>query len=590
MLFFKHMMQKFFSRPTFLVFLVGCFSLVVLVCFFSHSFSLGKISQNHSITQRLNSKKISQTGKKSSQQGHLTSSVHHEPAPLDHLSEEEASSFPGAIVVEAKEIDGPEPGEKTRLRILKTECKYPMLRTEEVIDAAHNNVLSRAEMAADHFLVTLPKNEDPNLFFKKMGSQAVQMTRVTDATPLYRVDLASASLDALPQALQQSDGATRGIGEADFMLHERKTPNNHLYRCQWALLGNQNYYEFYYYDPSYNFPFMISPPYKIAHGVNAPAAWDIRTDASSVIVAVIDSGIRYTHQSLAPNMWHNPSPSADRDLYGWNAVSNNGDPMDDVHHGTHCAGTIGAIGNNKLGTCGVAWKVQLMACKALDQNGRGYDSDIVVCWDYALSHGAQIMNCSFDGYWWSYAAYEAMKRAHDQGVIVVCATGEDSLTTETPDYPSDFQLDNIINVTALSPDGTMPDWCNVGPTTIALAAPGEDILSTWNDSDSSYEYMSGTSCAAPFVTGAFALLKAQFPNESYQQLIARLLTSVDPLPSLKRKTITGGALNIAKALTGPTPGPKSFHHPSESWATYLLSIRDENAGTSDFSDWYESNW
>ncbi|MCX6958599.1 MAG: S8 family peptidase [Verrucomicrobiae bacterium] len=562
-------MEKFFSRPTFLLSLLGCLSLVILVCFFPHPFSLGEISKNRSITQRLDSKKFPQIGKNASQPRHLTSSVYHDPAPLDHLSEQEEALFPGASVVEAKEIDGPEPGEKTRLRILKTECKYPMLRTEEVIDTAHNNVVSRAEMAADHFLVTLPKNEDPNLFFKKMGTQAVQMTRVTEATALYRVDLASSSLDALPQGLQQSDAATRGMGEANFMVHEREVPNNRLYYCQWPLLESENYYEYFWYN---SIPYPLKTPLAIAHGVNASAAWDIRTDASSVIVAVIDSGIRYTHQSLAPNMWHNPSPSAAGDLYGWNAVSNNGDPMDDEGHGTHCAGTIGAVGDNSLGTCGVAWKVQLMACKAMNKNGTGYHSDQVVCLDYALSHGAQIMNCSFGGYFWSYAQYGAFKRAHDQGVIVVCAAGEDSLTTETPDYPSDYQLDNMINVTALSSDGTMPDWCNVGPTIIALAAPGEDILSTWNDSDSSYDYMAGTSCAAPFVTGAFALLKAQFPNESYQQLIARLVNSVDQLPSLKGKTITGGTLNIAKALTGPTPGPESFYHPHESWSTYVKSL------------------
>ena len=320
-----------------------------------------------------------------------------------------------------------------------------------------------------------------------------------------------------------------------------------------------------------------------------------------MIVAVIDSGIRYTHQSLAPNMWHNPHPSQAGDLYGWNAVSNNGDPMDDYHHGTHCAGTIGAAGNsdslNPLkGTCGVAWKVQLMACKYLNDTGIGYGSDEIVCIDYALDHGAQIINCSFGCYFWSYAEYDAYKRAHDQGVIVVCAAGEDSLTIETPDYPSTFQLDNIVNVTAFLDDGTIPEWCNVGPTTITLAAPGNEILSTWNDSDSSYNYMNGTSCAAPFVTGTFALLKAQFSNESYQELIARLVNSVDKLPSLKGKTITGGTLNVAKALTGPTPGPELFYHPSESWSTYVQSL---NASGNDpyaiywmnrFNDWHESNW
>ncbi len=581
-------MKKHFSYRISIFLILGFLSLGIAFVFLN--FLGEKHSKSHAVIQRLQ-KRQSFCFQKDLAKSHRDTNSHvHEPAPLDHLSKEEEDTFPGAIVVEATEVDGPEAGQKTRLRILKTHSKYPMLRTEEVIDTAHLHLLSRAEMAADHFLVTLSKDEDPHLFFKKMGSEAIQMTRVLESTPLYRVDLASASLDALPQSLQQSDTSTRGVGEPDFLVHQSAIPNNRLYQCQWPLLGNQNYYQLYRYDAFWNYVLLdIFSPSKIAHGINAPAAWNIRTDASSVIVAVIDSGIRYTHQSLASNMWRNPFPSAAGDLYGWNAVDNNGDPMDDHYHGTHCAGTIGAVGNNRFGTCGVAWKAQLMACKCMDKNGSGYTSDEIICFDYALSHGAQIINCSFGGYWWSWANYDIYKRTHAQGVIVVVAAGEDSLNTETPDYPSCFQLDNIVNVTALSKDGTMPDWCNVGPTTITLAAPGDDILSTWNDSDVSYDYMTGTSCAAPFVTGAFALLKAQFPKESYQQLIARLVNSVNPLPSLKGKTITGGALNIAKALVGPTPEPKSFYHPKESWTT---CERSWNASYDnwDFTNWYGSEW
>jgi len=160
---------------------------------------------------------------------------------------------------------------------------------------------------------------------------------------------------------------------------------------------------------------------------------------------------------------------------------------------------------------------------------------------------------------------------------------------EILNYPSAYQLDNIVSVTALSEQGQLCDFCNIGPTTIGLAAPGEWILSTSNESDSAYNVRSGTSYAAPFVTGALALLKAQFPNETYQELIARLFRSVTPVPGLKGKTITGGTLNVAKALTGPTPTKDSFYHPQESWWLSMKSFNQSRENW-EFSDWYGSEW
>jgi hypothetical protein len=139
------------------------------------------------------------------------------PAPLDHLSEEEERYFPGAVVVEAAESEGPEADQKIRLRILKTNFKYPFIRTEELID--QQGVLSRAEMVADHFLVTLPTGTTPEAFFKKMGLQATLITRVTPDAPLYRVDLNSSSLNALPRSLEKGSEVPGAVCEPDLINH-----------------------------------------------------------------------------------------------------------------------------------------------------------------------------------------------------------------------------------------------------------------------------------------------------------------------------------------------------------------------------------
>lgn len=147
-----------------------------------------------------------------------TPAAHHQtPAPLDHLSEEEERSFPGGSVVEATEIEGPEADQKLRLRILKTNCKYPFIRVEELID--QQGVITRAEMVADHFLVTLPPNITPEAFLKKMGLQATLITRVTPDAPLYRVDLVSPSLNALPRGLEKGSNILGATCEPDFISH-----------------------------------------------------------------------------------------------------------------------------------------------------------------------------------------------------------------------------------------------------------------------------------------------------------------------------------------------------------------------------------
>lgn len=294
--------------------------------------------------------------------------------------------------------------------------------------------------------------------------------------------------------------------------------------------------------------------------VDAAAAWDLVTDAGEVIVAVVDSGIRTTHEDLAANLWRNPNEiegnglDDDRngivdDVFGYNALTGGGDPTDRSGHGTHVAGIIGAAGNNGKGSSGIAWKVRLMALRFIDETQGGSTSDAIACMDYAVAQGARVINASWGSAGRSRSLERAIVRARNAGVIVVAAAGNDGVNLEvTPSYPASYTQDNLLTVTATSRgDGLYPEG-NTGAVSVDLAAPGMEILSTWAGSDSDYLTATGTSMATPMVTGALALLIARHPDAEVATLRSALLGSVDPLPALAGKTVTGGRLNLAKAL------------------------------------------
>ena len=302
--------------------------------------------------------------------------------------------------------------------------------------------------------------------------------------------------------------------------------------------------------------------------IDAREAWNIRTDASSVVVAVLDSGARFAHQDLTANLWRNPGEVSGNgldddgngyvdDIYGINAIANNGNPSDDNGHGSHVAGIIGAVGNNNAGVVGVCWRVQLMICKFIDSAGNGWISDAIQSIDYARSKGAKVINLSWgDPDYNSQALYDAIASARDAGIIVVCACGNESLNNDlTPLYPASFSLNNIISVAATTRRDELASFSCYGPSTVDLGAPGDTIASCGNDSNTSYQYRSGTSMAAPAVAGACALVWAQFPSDNYNQIINRILNNVDSLPALAGKCLTGGRLNLNKALAGAPPTP-----------------------------------
>ena len=279
--------------------------------------------------------------------------------------------------------------------------------------------------------------------------------------------------------------------------------------------------------------------------IDAPETWAVRTSASNIVVAVVDTGIRYTHQDLASNMWVNPQDGS----HGIDVLAGTTNPYDDNGHGTRLAGVIGAVGNNGLGVAGVAWQIQLMACKFVDQSGNGSISDALVCLDYARTNGARIINASWGLDATSLSLSNAMVALRAAGIQVVAAAGNNARDIDAiPYYPASFDLDNIIVATATTRQDALYSLSNLGPTNVDLAAPGYEIFSTDHASDNAYALDEGTSMAAAYTTGALALLRAAHPAESPAQIINRLLTAVDPLTELLGNCVSGGRLNLRRAM------------------------------------------
>ena len=303
----------------------------------------------------------------------------------------------------------------------------------------------------------------------------------------------------------------------------------------------------------------------VGKDISASAGWDILNNAPNVVVAVVDTGIRYTHEDLAANMWRNPDETPNNnidddgnglidDVHGINAINGTGNPMDDGDHGTHVAGIIGGVGNNGKGITGVAWNVKLMACKFIASDGYGSWSDAVQAIDYAIEEGAHVINASFGGPAYSSALFAAIQRARAAGIIFVAAAGNEQYNLDSiQTYPACYSLDNIVVVGASTRSDTFDaSYSNYGVNNVDLFAPGTSVYSTWGSGDSAYRSETGTSMASPHVAGAVALMRARYTNLTSGQIIGRLLASVDVLSAYSGRCRTGGRLNLAKAL-GPDP-------------------------------------
>jgi len=308
--------------------------------------------------------------------------------------------------------------------------------------------------------------------------------------------------------------------------------------------------------------------------ISAPAAWDLTTGSSAVVVADIDTGLRYTHDDLAANTWVNPGEIAGNgvdddangfidDIHGADFFFNDANPIDEHGHGTHTAGTIGAIGNNLIGVTGVNWTVKIMAIKIYDNDGFGSTSAMLVnAYNYIRmmknrgvnirvtnnSYGGCDEACGYDQ-----ATKDALDAMGNAGILNVFAAGNDNTNNDiTPSFPVSYTSPSILGVASSTSSDARSGFSNFGVTTVDLAAPGSGILSTTWNSNSSYGTSSGTSMATPHVAGAAALLSARNPNLSAASLKASLMNNVDVLPQWNGLVKTGGRLNVFAAMQNQT--------------------------------------
>lgn len=309
--------------------------------------------------------------------------------------------------------------------------------------------------------------------------------------------------------------------------------------------------------------------------IDATAAWEITTGSTNVVVAIIDSGVRLSHLDLAANLWVNPGEipgnglDDDNDGYvdnvhGINTTSSIDPPVDLNGHGTQVAGLVGAVGNNGIGGTGVAWRTQLMICRFTDDAGNVFMSEAAEAINFARAKGAHVINASFINTIYSPSLYTAINACRAAGIIVVAAAGNAGVNIDlTPHYPASFFLDNIVAVAATTRNDELASFSNYGANTVQLAAPGAEVFSTDFSADDAYGTNSGTSFSAPLVAGALALLRSLYPTEDYRLLIHQLCRTTDPVPGLAGRCVSGGRLNLARALdpsvnaqftTGPLSG------------------------------------
>lgn len=295
--------------------------------------------------------------------------------------------------------------------------------------------------------------------------------------------------------------------------------------------------------------------------ISATLAWATTTGSDKVVVAVLDSGVDYNHEDLEGNMWKRPAsmaPYHDEELgtiddeNGFSAIDSIRDPMDENGHGTHCAGIIGAEGENNLGIAGVNWKVQIMPLKFMNAGGFGTTKDAIEAINYVIDRkkagvNVRIISASWGSTQKSRALEDVIRKAYENDILFVAAAGNATANNDrVPHYPSSYNVPNVVSVAALDRQDQLASFSNYGVKSVAVAAPGVDILSTWLGNG--YEEKSGTSMATPVVAGVAALVLAEHPRMSVDELKKKLLASSDPIVALKGKTVTGGRINAAKAL------------------------------------------
>jgi subtilisin family serine protease len=342
--------------------------------------------------------------------------------------------------------------------------------------------------------------------------------------------------------------------EPNYIVHTSATPNDPRFSQLWGLRNTGQLVNGTAGTPGAD--------------ISATSAWDISKGSASVVVGDVDTGIDYNHPDLAANVWSNPGGvgGCAAGTHGYNAINKTCNPMDDNNHGSHTAGTIGAVGNNGVGVVGVNWTTSLMGLKFLDASGSGSTADAITAIDFAVqakinkTANVRALNNSWGGGAFSQALLDEINKAGTNDILFVAAAGNSSTNhgTTPTHYPCDYNAANMICVAASDPFDNLAYFSDWGTTTVHLAAPGTDILSTIPGAQ--YAYFNGTSMATPHVTGAVALILAACPTWTNADVKNAILNTnnVDKPAGLAGLTRTGGRLNVNKAIRTCAPPTPDF--------------------------------
>lgn len=322
--------------------------------------------------------------------------------------------------------------------------------------------------------------------------------------------------------------------------------------------------------------------------ISAPDAWNSTTGSSSVVVAIVDSGVELTHPDLAGNMWRNTGEIAGNgrdddgngyvdDVYGYDFADGDGDPDveddngDGESHGTHCAGTVGAVGNNGVGVVGVCWDVSIMAVRVLDSDGSGSYYDVAEGIVYAARNGAHVISMSLGG-GYDASLQSAINQAYSAGAVICAAMGNEyaHITTDQSTWVSPvcndgvLGVDNkVIGVAAVDEDDEKAPFSNYSAaySFCDVSAPGVDIWSCVWTREGSYDSYSGTSMATPHVAGLAALLKAAFPADTNTAIMARIISQAENIDALNPSyagRLGSGRISAHRSLQPGSAGPARY--------------------------------
>lgn len=291
--------------------------------------------------------------------------------------------------------------------------------------------------------------------------------------------------------------------------------------------------------------------------------WAIQKGSRNIIVATIDSGVNYNHPDFQENIWINTAEQLGKagvdddnngyvdDIHGYDFVNSDGDPMDDHGHGTHVASIIGSRGNNQLGMAGVNWEVSLMPIKFASKEGKGTLDLGIRSILYATKMGARIVNNSWGGKGYSEILTRVVEEANQKNILFIAAAGNSGWdNSDSPIYPASLKNENVISVAAFDQQGQLWTGSCYGSTTVHIGAPGVEVWGLWFDK---YRPMTGTSMAAPHISGVAALILAQEPQLTVAELKDRILRTARPVANLRNKTITGATADAFLALTNQAP-------------------------------------